>query len=86
MNLQSPPEKLKPADFASDQEIRWCPGCGDYAIVKSVHRALAELGAELHNKGKFEPQVVTDGRLVTGQNPPSSEVTAKAVVDALYSD
>jgi len=47
---------------------------------------LRELGAEIHNKGKFEPQVVTDGRLVTGQNPPSSEVTAKAVVDALYSD
>ena len=47
---------------------------------------LQELGAEIHNKGKFEPQVVTDGRLVTGQNPPSSEVTAKAVVDALYSD
>ena len=47
---------------------------------------LQELGAEIHNKGKFEPQVVTDGRLVTGQNPPSSEVTAQAVVDALYSD
>jgi len=47
MNLQSPPEKLKPADYASDQEIRWCPGCGDYAIVKSVHRALADLGADL---------------------------------------
>jgi 2-oxoglutarate ferredoxin oxidoreductase subunit beta len=46
MNIQSPPDKLKPADYASDQEIRWCPGCGDYAIVKSVYRALAELGAE----------------------------------------
>lgn len=35
---------LKPMDFASDQEIRWCPGCGDYAIVKSVRKALAEIG------------------------------------------
>ena len=43
MNVQTPPEKLKPADYASDQEVRWCPGCGDYAIVKSVHRALADL-------------------------------------------
>ena len=45
MNIQTSPEKLKPNDYASDQEIRWCPGCGDYAIVKSVQRALSELGA-----------------------------------------
>jgi 2-oxoglutarate ferredoxin oxidoreductase subunit beta len=43
MNIQTPPEKLKPADYASDQEVRWCPGCGDYAILKSVHRALADM-------------------------------------------
>ncbi len=47
---------------------------------------LQELGAEIHNKGKFEPHVVTDGRLVTGQNPPSSEVTALAVVDTLHAE
>jgi 2-oxoglutarate ferredoxin oxidoreductase subunit beta len=35
---------LKPADFASDQEVRWCPGCGDYAIIKAVQRALSDLG------------------------------------------
>jgi 2-oxoglutarate/2-oxoacid ferredoxin oxidoreductase subunit beta len=35
---------LSPADFASDQEVRWCPGCGDYAILKAVQRTLAELG------------------------------------------
>ena len=33
----------KPKDFKSDQEVRWCPGCGDHAILNSVHRALAEL-------------------------------------------
>ena len=49
MNVQTPPEKLKPNDFASDQEIRWCPGCGDYAIVKSVQRALADMGADPAN-------------------------------------
>ena len=45
--MNAPPalEKLTPKDYASDQELRWCPGCGDYAIIKSVHRALAELGA-----------------------------------------
>ncbi len=31
-------------DFASDQEVRWCPGCGDYAILKSVQRAMPEIG------------------------------------------
>lgn len=34
-------ESLKPADYASDQQVRWCPGCGDYAILKGVQRTLA---------------------------------------------
>ena len=42
------PEKLSPKDFASDQEVRWCPGCGDYAILKALQKTLAELGAEPH--------------------------------------
>jgi 2-oxoglutarate ferredoxin oxidoreductase subunit beta len=32
---------LKPQDFASDQEIRWCPGCGDYSILAQMKKALA---------------------------------------------
>lgn len=36
--------KLSPKDFKSDQEVRWCPGCGDHAVLSSVQRALAELG------------------------------------------
>ena len=31
-------------DFASDQEVRWCPGCGDYVILRSVLKALPETG------------------------------------------
>ena len=31
-------------DFKSDQEVRWCPGCGDHAVLNSVQKALAELG------------------------------------------
>jgi 2-oxoglutarate ferredoxin oxidoreductase subunit beta len=31
-------------DFKSDQEIRWCPGCGDHAVLSSVQKALSELG------------------------------------------
>jgi 2-oxoglutarate ferredoxin oxidoreductase subunit beta len=36
---------LKASDFESDQEVRWCPGCGDYAILKAVQRTLADIGA-----------------------------------------
>jgi len=32
-----------PKDFKSDQEVRWCPGCGDHAILSSVTRAMADL-------------------------------------------
>jgi 2-oxoglutarate ferredoxin oxidoreductase subunit beta len=49
MNVVAPKEKLKPADFASDQEVRWCPGCGDYAILKSVQRTLPELDVPKEN-------------------------------------
>lgn len=31
-------------DFASDQDVRWCPGCGDYTILKQVQNAMPELG------------------------------------------
>ena len=36
--------KLKKKDFQSDQDVRWCPGCGDYAILNSVQAAMAKLG------------------------------------------
>jgi 2-oxoglutarate/2-oxoacid ferredoxin oxidoreductase subunit beta len=41
--------QLTPADFASDQEVRWCPGCGDYSILKAVQRTLAQIGARPEN-------------------------------------
>ncbi len=40
---------LTAKDFTSSQEIRWCPGCGDYAILKSVTKALADVGADPDN-------------------------------------
>jgi 2-oxoglutarate ferredoxin oxidoreductase subunit beta len=33
-----------PKDFKSDQEVRWCPGCGDHAVLNAVQKALPELG------------------------------------------
>jgi len=41
--------KLTAKDFATDQEVRWCPGCGDYAVLKAVQRTLPELGARPEN-------------------------------------
>lgn len=35
---------LKAKDFATDQDVRWCPGCGDYSILKQVQTVLADLG------------------------------------------
>ena len=46
MSINEDPKKLKPADFASDQEVRWCPGCGDYAILKAIQKCLAEQNAD----------------------------------------
>ena len=40
---------LTAKDFATDQEVRWCPGCGDYAILKCVQKTLADVGADPDN-------------------------------------
>jgi 2-oxoglutarate ferredoxin oxidoreductase subunit beta len=48
MNIQSP-KKLLPKDYATDQDVRWCPGCGDYAILRGVQKALADMGADPAN-------------------------------------
>ncbi len=37
-----------PKDYKSAIPVRWCPGCGDYAILSSLHRAMAELNIEPH--------------------------------------
>lgn len=43
-------ESLSREDFQSDQEVRWCPGCGDYAILSTVQRLLPDLGVEKENQ------------------------------------
>lgn len=45
MNVAKNPESLSPKDYATDQEVRWCPGCGDYAILKAMQKTMAELQA-----------------------------------------
>ncbi len=43
------PKKLSRKDFATDQDVRWCPGCGDYAILAAVQKTLADIGAPREN-------------------------------------
>jgi 2-oxoglutarate ferredoxin oxidoreductase subunit beta len=40
----APPVPLTRKDFESDQEVRWCPGCGDYSVLANVQRVMPELG------------------------------------------
>ncbi|MBK8165511.1 MAG: 2-oxoacid:ferredoxin oxidoreductase subunit beta [bacterium] len=42
-------QQLKAKDFKSDQEIRWCPGCGDYSIIAGVQNVLADIGVAREN-------------------------------------
>ena len=46
-NISTPNKPLNAKDFASDQDIRWCPGCGDYSILKQVQSVMPELGIPL---------------------------------------
>ncbi len=43
------PFVTKPKDWETDQEVRWCPGCGDYAVLKAVQRTMPEIGARPEN-------------------------------------
>lgn len=49
MNTTTTPQARQAKDFASDQEVRWCPGCGDYAIIKAVQKTCADLNLEPAN-------------------------------------
>ena len=40
---------LTAKDFATDQEVRWCPGCGDYSILAQVQKVMPGLGIPKEN-------------------------------------
>jgi 2-oxoglutarate ferredoxin oxidoreductase subunit beta len=58
---------LTKKDFASDQEVRWCPGCGDYAILAGMQSFLPELGVPPH-KIVFVAGIGCAGRFVYYMN------------------
>jgi 2-oxoglutarate/2-oxoacid ferredoxin oxidoreductase subunit beta len=47
--LTTPAISLTPKDFATDQEVRWCPGCGDYSILAQVQKVMPTLGIPREN-------------------------------------
>ncbi|MFI3290056.1 MAG: 2-oxoacid:ferredoxin oxidoreductase subunit beta [Rikenellaceae bacterium] len=56
-----------PADFKSDQEVRWCPGCGDHAILNAVQRACVDIAEKQnipHNKFTFISGIGCSSRFI----------------------
>ena len=47
--LSTPASGLTSKDFATDQEVRWCPGCGDYSILAQVQKVMPGLGIPREN-------------------------------------
>ena len=47
--IATPPQPLTAKDFATDQEVRWCPGCGDYSILAQVQKVMPTLGIPKEN-------------------------------------
>lgn len=48
--MNKPVTKLTLKDYTSDQEVRWCPGCGDYAILKTIQKLMPELDQPRENQ------------------------------------
>ena len=49
MTTESATITLNAKDYGSDQDVRWCPGCGDYSILAQVKKVLASIGARREN-------------------------------------
>ena len=47
--IERSPVKLTVEDFKSDQMVKWCPGCGDHAILRAVEKVLPEIGYKKEN-------------------------------------
>ena len=67
--------ELTQKDFKSDQDVRWCPGCGDYSVLANVQRVMPELGEDLLRDRYLAPAQVL-GK-VEGQPFKVSEIRAR---------
>ena len=60
----TPTPKYTKKDFESDQDVRWCPGCGDYAILSAVQKSMPDLGHILREYRKILVPEINLGQLV----------------------
>jgi len=56
---------LTPQDFTSDQDVRWCPGCGDYSILAQMKKVLPTLGVAPENTVFIRASAVQAGFRIT---------------------
>ena len=56
--------KYTKKDFESDQDVRWCPGCGDYAILSAVQKMMPDLGQILRQYRRVLVPEINSGQLV----------------------
>ena len=70
--------KLTVKDLKSDQEARWCPGCGDHAVMNAIQRALIELDIPKENFDQL--RLCQNSQFVVENNNPDN-ITAIKVVD-----
>ena len=49
LNCMTENKKYTSKDFSSDQEVRWCPGCGDYSILKQVQSVMPQINVPKEN-------------------------------------
>ena len=54
MTIAVDDKKLTAKDYASDQDVRWCPGCGNYSILAQVKKIMANLGGKLRAANRPE--------------------------------
>src|SRR2546423_11262053 len=94
MGTATLPPTLTKKDFQTDQEVRWCPGCGDYAILSAVQSVFPELGIKKENfvivSGigcftRFPYYLNTSGFHTTHGRPPPAAPAIKAIPPELES-
>jgi pyruvate/2-oxoacid:ferredoxin oxidoreductase beta subunit len=73
VSASSDKPELAAKDFKSDQQVKWCPGCGDHSVLVQVQKVLAALGARREQtvfvSGMLESLSLLHGHIRLSQHP-----------------